>query len=120
MSSTAPGLVQSLRVTSVSATNITIQWDRVECQQRNGDTYSYRIVYFPTSNPFDTNAMTVSGVSDANRMFTVTGLPPRTSYMFQVQACNPFLGSCGEAADLTVNTSTPQGEIESGVIPNST
>ena len=52
---------------------------------------------------------TISGVTDANRMFTVTGLPPRTSYMFQVQAFNS-LDVRGEEANLTVNTSTPQGE----------
>ena len=112
---TAPGHVQSLRATSVNVTNITIQWDRVDCQQRNGDTDGYRVVYYPTSNPFDRNAMTVSGVSDANRIFTVTGLPPRTNYIFQVQAFNVVLDVRGEAAHVTVNTSTPQGK--SGLIP---
>ena len=111
---TAPGYVQSLRATSVNITNITIQWDRVDCQQRNGGTDGYRVIYYPTSNPFDTNAMTLSGVSDANRIFTVTGLPPRTNYIFQVQAFNVVLDVRGEVANLTVNTSTPQGE--SGLI----
>ena len=107
---TAPGLIQSLRATSVDVTNITIQWDRVDCQQRNGRTDRYRVVYFPTSNPFDRIAVTVSGVADGDRMFTLAGLPPRTSYMFQVQACIKFYILCGEEANLTVNISTPQGE----------
>ena len=112
VSSTAPGLVQSLRVTSVNVTNITIQWDRVDCQQRNGGTDGYTVVYYPTSNPYSRYA-TIPGVSDADRMFAVTGLPPRTSYMytFQVQA-NPFFGVRGEVAiaNVIVNTSSPQGE----------
>ena len=112
---TAPGLVQSLRVTSVNVTNITIQWDRVDCQQRNGGTDAYRVVYYSTSNQFDRltttiRIATISGVTDANRMLSVTGLLPRTSYMFQVQASNPGLNVRGEEANLTVNTSTPQGE----------
>ena len=113
---TAPGLVKSLRVTSVNVTNITIQWDRVDCQQRNGRTDSYTVVHFPTSDSYyGRYARTVSGVSD--RMFTVTGLPPRTSYMFQVRASNPVLDVRGEVANLTVNTSTPQGE--SGLVSHS-
>ena len=114
VSSTAPGLVQSLRVSSVNITNITIQWDRVDCQQRNGGTDGYRVVYFPTSNRLHTYGRTVSGVSDADRMFAVTGLPPRTSYMytFEVQAYNPVLRVRGEVAiaNVIVNTSSPQGE----------
>ena len=111
----APGLVQSLRATSVDVTNITIQWDRVDCLQRNGGIHSYRVVYYPTSNPSDRNARfaTISGVTDANTMLSVTGLPPRTNYMFQVQAFNyNILVVRGEDANLTVNTSTPQGESE--------
>ena len=113
-SSTAPGLIQSLRDTSVDVTNITIQWDRVDCQQRNGRTDSYRVVYYPISDSFYISAWAVAGVADADRMFTLTGLPPRTNYMFQVQASNPELDVRGEVANLTVNTSTPQGE--SGLI----
>ena len=105
--------MQSLKVSSIDITNITIQWDRVDCQQRNGGTDGYRIVYYPISDPMDTNAMTISGVTDANRMFTVTGLPPRTEYVFKVQASNPVLDVRGDAANLTVNTSTPQGENSS-------
>ena len=111
VSPTAPGLVQSLSASSVNVTNITIQWDRVDCQERNGLTDSYRIVDYPTSNPSDRSARTVAGIGDSDRIFTVTGLPPRTSYTFEVQASNPNLDVRGPPATFTISTSAPQSEI---------
>ena len=102
---TAPGLVQSLRVSSVNVTNITIQWDRVNCQQRNGPTSGYGVrVTGPGVSVFSL----VSGTSEENRVFSITGLAPRTSYTFEIQAVSSIFG---EAASLTVNTSAPHGEI---------
>ena len=100
----APGLVQSLRVSSVNVTNITIQWDCVNCQQRNGPIGNYRV---------SVNGEGVSRVIPrlvSSRMFTITGLPPRTSYTFQIMAVNTVLFVFGEAATLTVNTLAPQGD----------
>ena len=110
ISPTVPGLVQSLSASSVNVTNITIQWDRVDCQERNGGTDSYRVVYYPTSDPSDRTARTIAGTGDSDRMFTVTGLPPRTSYTFEVQASNTGLDVRGAAATFTVNTTDPQSE----------
>ena len=110
VSSTAPGLVQSLSASSVNVTNITIQWDRVDCQERNGDVESYRIVYYPTLDPGDRSARTVAGTGDSDRIFTFTGLPPRTSYTFEVQASNPGLDVRGARATFTISTSAPQSE----------
>ena len=42
-------------------------------------------------------------------MFTVTGLPPRSSYIFQVQASNLLLDVRGAAGSLNVSTTAPQG-----------
>ena len=107
----APGVPQSLRTASVSVTNITIQWDRVSCLERNGHTDSYRIVYYPTTNLNPRMARTVPGIEDSNRMFSVTGLPPQTNYTFEVQATNPLLDVRGEPTNLTVSTSAPQSEL---------
>ena len=100
----APGLVQSLRVSSVNVTNITIQWDRVDCWQRNGPTSGYRV---RVTGPDISMFALVSGTSEESRMFTITGLAPRTSYKFEIQAIG---FTFGEAATLTVNSSAPQGE----------
>ena len=102
---------QSLNASSVSVTNITIQWDRVNCRQRNGHTDGYRIVYYSTSNSNARTALTLSGTKSSDRRLSVTGLPPRTSYTFEIQASNTLLDVHGTPATFTVNTSAPQGEF---------
>jgi hypothetical protein len=106
-----PGLVQSLRVGSVDVTNITIQWDRVNCVDRNGDIDSYFVIFYPTSNPSDRSAQTVLGTGDSDRMFRLTGLPPQTSYTFEVEASNPLIRDPGAIATTTVSTTMPLGEL---------
>ena len=110
ISPTVPGLVQSLSASSVNVTNITIQWDRVDCLERNGETESYRVVYYPTSDPSDRTARTIAGTGDSDRMFTVTGLLPRTNFTFEVQASNAILDVRGVAATFTVSTTPPLSE----------
>ena len=82
----------------------------MECQERKGETDGYRVVYYPTSDPSDRSARTITGTGESDRMFTVTGLPPRTNYTFEVQASNPGLDVRGAPAALTVSTTAPQGE----------
>ena len=105
----APGLVQSLFVSSVNATSITIQWDRVDCQERNGHiTDFYRVVYHPISNPQDFFVAWIFA-----RMLIVTGLLPRTNYTFRVHASNPNIDMRGPPAFYTASTTALQGmEIE--------
>ena len=104
-------MVQSLNFSSVSITNITIQWDRVACHDRNGAVDAYRVVYYPTEDQTDSSAWSIAGTNDNDRMFTVTGLPPRTSYTFGAQALNSRLFVIGAIATLTVSTSAPQSEL---------
>lgn len=101
---------QSLRSTSVSVTNITIQWDRVNCEECNGPTDSYRVVYYPTSNSSKQHAQTVVGTRDGDRIFSVSGLPPQISYTFEVQASNPIINVHGAPATITVSTTPPQSK----------
>ena len=104
--------MQSLTASAVSVTNITIRWDRVDCQVRNGHTDGYRIVNFPTlsSDPSDRVAKTLSGTEDNDRMLSITGLPPRTNYTFEVQAANPDIDVRGPPAFYIASTTAPQGE----------
>ena len=83
----------------------------MDCQERNGETDTYRIVDYPTLDPGDRSARSIAGIGDSDRMFTVTGLPPRTSYTFEVQASNPGLDVRGAPATLTVNTTAPQSVL---------
>ena len=108
--SLAPGLVQSLTTSSVNVTNITIRWDRVDCQERNGHTDGYRVVYYPTLSSNSRISRTLIGTGDNDRMFSITGLPPRTNYTFAVQASNPNIDVRGPPAFYTASNTAPQGK----------
>ena len=101
--------MQSITTSSVNVTGITISWDRVDCQERNGHTGGYRLIYYPTSNPSDFVARILAGTDNTDRLFSISGLPPRTGYTFGLQAVNPNLDVRGPPAFYTVNTSAPQG-----------
>ena len=102
-------MVQSLRVGSVDVTNITIEWDRVDCLERNGRIRSYDVFFYPTSNPSDRDVQTV--LENSDRTFSITARPPRTSYTFKVEANNPLAEDRGAVATITVNTTGPRGEL---------
>ena len=103
--------MQSLTASSVSITSITIQWDRVDCQERNGHTDGYRLIYYRTfsSDSNDQIARTLVGTGDNDRMFSITGLPPQTNYTFEVQASNSNIDMRGPPAFYTASTTAPQG-----------
>ena len=107
----APGFVQSLNFSSINVTNITIEWDRVDCQERNGQIYSYRVIDYPTLQPDVVSTRMVIGTS--NRMFTFTGLAPRTTYTFKVQAWNSGLHVPINypASTITITTTAPKSEL---------
>ena len=69
------GPVQNLQVTSNTSTSITIQWDRVECLDRNSEITGYTVSYGSVSDD-------VSGTD--MREYTASGLIPRTRYSFIV------------------------------------
>ena len=104
--------MQSLTASSVNITNITIRWDHVDCQERNGHIDSYRIVYYPTFDPYGyrTNARTIFGTGDDDRLFSANGLLPRMNYTFKVQTSNFNIDARGPPALYTANTTAPQGK----------
>ena len=99
------GTPQSLVNTSTNLSNITIQWDRLDCLDRNGDISLYRVKYGPTSS-MDTVPMTTDV---STRMFTAIGLAPRMSYTFEVEAFN---FNIGPPASISVATSVPESELQ--------
>ena len=110
---TAPnGAPQSINVTFSDFTNITIQWDRVACLQRNGEVNQYRIIYYPTSNSDDNTISLVNGTGYTDRMFIAVGLLPRTRYTFEVQAYYALAMDSVPAASIQAETSIPQGDCE--------
>ena len=91
----------------MSVSNITIQWDRVDCLDRNGDVTLYRVKFGLTSS-----AEREARFTDVNtRMFTIIGFFwPRMSYTFEVEAINIAQLLIGPAASVTVVTPTPKRE----------
>ena len=72
-------------MSSVTYSSITVQWGRVSCIDRNSEITGYTVRHGQTGST-TTVMESVSGTSDSDRMFTASGLIPRTSYTFEVAA----------------------------------
>ena len=72
--------VQNLMVSSSNSTSITIQWDRVECIERNSNITGYEVSY-GVGTTFSTSR-DIFGTDMRN--FTASNLIPRTQYIFGV------------------------------------
>ena len=73
----------SLSANSTSPTNITITWGLVSpCEDQNTEISDYFLRYAPTSHPSQRTTRVITDM----RMFTATGLIPRTEYIVEVRA----------------------------------
>ena len=79
-SSAAP---DSVSISEVTSSNITVQWEFVPCIHRNGDITGYSVQY---TGGGSTQTMSVSGGDVAEA--TITGLTASTSYSVRVAAVN--------------------------------
>ncbi len=71
----------------MGVTTISIEWNEVECADRNGDITSYSVRYGPSSLPLSDRS--VETTSDPNsRRFSVGGREIGTSYSFEVAVVN--------------------------------
>ena len=105
---TAPtGAPHGINISSVNVTNITIQWNPVECLNRNGEIDGYILTYYPTTNSSDNQSVLIYGSN--NRTFTVVGLQPSISYMLKLRAVNGNYSLLGPEMEETVVTSNPDG-----------
>ena len=90
---------------------MTIQWSRVECLKRNSEITGYRVRYLQSEGSTSTaKEVNISGVMESDRMFTIIGLNPHTSYMIEVIAVNGE-NHFGPSANINVDTSVPKGEV---------
>ena len=93
----------------VDVTSITLQWDPLPCRDRNGEHFNhYRIFYFSTVALDQGN---VDVVLENDKQFTLSRLPPRTSYEFLAQAVNLATSLYGEFAAFRVSTSAPSSKL---------
>ena len=90
------GPPQSLMAISVNLLNITVQWQEVDCRQRNGYISSYLLIYTVYGETVE--------ILTNDTMFTAVGLQPRTNYTFTVKASH-----YGPPTSITVETAASQG-----------
>ena len=106
------GAPTSIRSTSESSTSISIVWERVACDLRNGEIDGYNVTYYPKDNESDTNidkvVTTVHGVTENDRTFVASELQSLTNYTFEVLAFNRH--GYGPAANATFQTSVSEGK----------
>ncbi len=71
----------------MGVTTISIEWNKVECADRNGDITIYNVRYGPSSTPLSDRR--VETISDPiSRTFSVGGRDIGTSYSFVVASVN--------------------------------
>ena len=99
------GIPQSLSLSAVNLTSITVQWTELPCSDRNGEITGYTVEYSSTRPPH-TGTVTVSGSSTTR--LVVGGLLPRTNYTFSVRAVGAD-DMIGPSASQSSFTSTPSG-----------
>ena len=80
------GPPQTVTVTAIGRTTISVRWDRVDCLQRNSDITGYIVSYGQRGNESDGETETVMGTTD--RAYTVMGLNASTEYFVMVAAMN--------------------------------
>ncbi len=91
----------------MGVTTISIEWNEVECTDRNGDITSYSVRYGPSSTP--SSDRSVETISDPDsRTFSVVGREIGTSYSFEVAAVNGH-GSGPYSTTIVMTIPVPRG-----------
>ena len=93
----------SVGISAVTSSSITVQWEMVPCIHRNGDITGYLVQY---TRGGSTQTVSVSGDSSGG-MVTISGLSPITMYLVQVAAVNS--AGTGDYSD-SMMISTPESE----------
>ena len=103
------GAPQGLNITHFDFTNVTIEWNPVECSQRNGEIDGYRLIYYPTMNSGDSESILIDG-SNTNT-YMVVGLQPRVDYTLTLGAVGGNYTLFGPDDSRMEETLVPPGKI---------
>ena len=95
-----------VRAVDVTSTRITIEWDAINCIERNSNITGYVVRYTPPSSG-GTDSVTVAGAGDAGGRATIGGLAPSTQYSIRVAAVN----SDGDVGVFTVTSVTSESVV---------
>ena len=94
--------------TLILSTNITVQWKRVRCRERNSEISHYILHYFlADGSEGRQREVNVLGVGDSDRMYTVTRLHPASSYTLTIAAVNT---NDQRGPNISINASTAPPE----------
>ena len=103
-----PGVSPGNITSTSTSTSVTMMWDRLSCEGRNGEITGYRIQYGITTLSTTVN---ITGTSASDRNFTASGLVPLTTYMFRIAAVNS--NGVGPYSNTeTLDTIFPTGSTE--------
>ena len=109
---TAPtGAPQAFVASLKFSTNITVQWQRVICSERNSEITHYLLQYSRAPEGSDIiKEEEVLGTDDSNRTYTANRLHPLSEYTFTIAAVNSE-GQRGPNSTVTATTSVPESKI---------
>ena len=94
----------SVRISAVTSSSITVQWEAVDCIHHNGDITGYSVQYgIEKSESTQTVSFSGGSVTEA----TIFGLTPSTLYTIQVAAVN----SAGSGVYSSPTTGKTEGEL---------
>ena len=105
----------SVEVNITTLTSITITWEEIACEERNGEIGGYNVTYCLQQSSAavcnaDSDKVIVQVIGESNRSLTVVGLLPRTNYIFEVRG---YTGEMvGSPTTKTITTSTPDGNYK--------
>ena len=99
---TAP--VDDIIFSSVESVSMTVSWDEVPCNGRNGPITGYYLTY---TNITSSTSYTVNITGGDNRMYNLTGLIPYTNYTVSIIPYNyNMTGPARQEIQLTMNESS--------------
>ena len=101
------GSPQNLHSVEVHSTNITLQWEKVSCIERNSEITGYRVTIHKSGTLDQVHSAYLNGTNNDSRVHTVSELIPRTEYSFRVAAFSDH----GEGPNATTDVATtiPEG-----------
>ena len=98
-----------MTVADAGVTHIIIEWDEVDCEERNGVITGYSVRY-GLSSGMPRKTVNISGTDVENRIFRMDGLLIRTNYSFEVAAINRN-GVGAYTSAITITTTVPNGLV---------
>ena len=96
-----------MRVSTVTSSNITVQWGAVNCTDRNGDITGYSVRYGVQGSAEGDRTVKMATGDSSGGMYTISGLSTATEYTVEVAAVNS--ADTGVYSD-SITVETPQSK----------